>query len=98
MRNTIPVMMLAAILAIVLPLAIAQQSGETPQEDQEERVAKSKDPVCNMVVVNDPDLSAEHGGKVYYFCMKRDLETFEENPEKYLEGEGYSHADAELHH
>ncbi len=93
MRKTIFVTMLAAVLAIVVPLAIAQQSGETPQE---EKAAKSKDPVCNMIVANDPDLSSEHGGTIYYFCMKRDLEAFEKNPEKYLEGEGHSHPDPDL--
>ncbi len=93
MRKTIFVTTLAAVLAIVVPLAIAQQSGAAPQE---EKAAKSKDPVCNMIVVNDPDLSSEHGGTIYYFCMKRDLEAFEENPEKYLVGDEHSHPDPEL--
>ena len=93
MRKTIFVTTLAAVLAIVVPLAIAQQSGAAPQE---EKAAKSKDPVCNMIVVNDPGLSSEHGGTIYYFCMKRDLEAFEENPEKYLVGDEHSHPDPEL--
>jgi YHS domain-containing protein len=43
------------------------------------------------MVRHDPDLSAEHQGKVYYFCMKRDLEAFEKDPDKYLEVEGQPH-------
>jgi YHS domain-containing protein len=94
MRKTIPLMILVATLAAVVPLALAQRSEEVPQK--EEKVAKSKDPVCKMMVVHDPDLSVEHEGTVYYFCMKRDLEAFEQEPEKYLNGEDHSHPDPNL--
>jgi len=73
----------------------AQDSEEVPETGQ--KVAKAKDPVCNMMVRHDPDLSAEHEGKVYYFCMKRDLEAFEKEPARYLEGEPHSHPDPDLH-
>ena len=94
MKKTVLLATLVATIGMFAPLAPAQRSEETPQK--KEKVAKSKDPVCNMMVRHDPDLSAEHGGRIYYFCMKRDLEAFEKNPEKYLEGEEHSHPDPDL--
>lgn len=89
---------------ITMPLLAATwQSGDVPrQEDREapegheDTVAKSKDPVCKLMVRRDPDLSVEHDGKVYYFCMRRDLEAFEKDPDKYLEGEDHGHPGPDL--
>jgi len=77
-------------LAIATALPALGRQGAPPQEPAPGE-ARSKDPVCNMMVRHDPDLSAEHQGKVYYFCMKRDLEAFEKDPDKYLEVEGQPH-------
>lgn len=45
------------------------------------------DPVCNMTV--DEGIAAatsEYKGKTYYFCAIGCKETFEKEPEKFLEG------------
>ena len=89
MRKTLFSAALIVALSVSAPFLMAQQSGGVPETEQ--KVAKSKDPVCNMMVRHDPDLSAEHEGNTYYFCMKKDLEAFEKNPEKYLGGEDHPH-------
>lgn len=50
---------------------------------------KVKDPVCGMSV--DPARAAgkvKHGGKTYYFCSKRCVERFAQDPEKFLAAPG----------
>ena len=91
MRKTLFSAALIVALGVSAPFLLAQQSEEVPETEQ--KVAKSKDPVCNLMVHQDPDLSAEHGGRTYYFCMKKDLEAFEKDPDKYLQGEGHPHPD-----
>jgi YHS domain-containing protein len=48
------------------------------------RAAKDKDPVCGIMVEEDPNLSAQYKGKTYYFCSKADRSTFEKTPNKYI--------------
>ena len=94
MKKTLFSTALIVALGVSSHVLLAQQSEEVP--DTEQSVVKSKDPVCNMMVRHDPELSAEHEGRTYYFCMKRDLEAFEKDPEKYLGGEDHPHPDADL--
>jgi len=43
------------------------------------------DPVCKMGVnKNQSKFSAEHNGKVYYFCSENCLKTFNAEPGKYV--------------
>jgi P-type Cu+ transporter len=66
---------------------------------------KVKDPVCGMSV--DPVKAAgkvEHSGKTYYFCSKRCVERFSQDPEKFLAApgtagmeHGHAHAHAPAH-
>ncbi len=37
----------------------------------------AKDPICGMVVPKDKSLRKEFGGRIYYFCSKGCLDTFE---------------------
>jgi YHS domain-containing protein len=47
----------------------------------------AKDPVCNMTVdENKAAATSEYKGKVYYFCAVGCKESFEKEPEKFLEG------------
>lgn len=47
----------------------------------------AKDPVCGMDVDEaTAEHKAEHKGKTYYFCAPACKASFEENPEKYVEG------------
>jgi YHS domain-containing protein len=94
MRKTLFSAALIVALSVSGPVLMAQQPEEVP--DTEQKTAKSKDPVCKMMVLHDPDLSVDHDGRTYYFCMKKDLEAFEQDPEKYLEGEDHPHPDAHL--
>ena len=83
---------LCLALALAVAVAMPASAGQSPAPEKPEPAdTRSKDPVCNLMVRNDPDLSVEHGGKVYYFCMKRDLEAFEKDPDKYLEGGRWPH-------
>ncbi len=43
------------------------------------------DPVCGMEVIPETaEATSEHQGKSYYFCSAEDKETFDENPEEYV--------------
>jgi YHS domain-containing protein len=45
------------------------------------------DPVCKMTVDEDSAIAKEeYKGKTYYFCAQGCKETFEKDPEKYVEG------------
>jgi YHS domain-containing protein len=63
-------------------------------------MAKFRDPVCGMMV--EPETAAakmEYKGETYYFCAPGCKATFEEDPEKYLQGEaGGSHEGGHHHH
>jgi len=67
----------------------APRRTEPPPQEAE----RSEDPVCHMMVRRNQELSFEYAGQVYYFCMKRDLEAFEKDPAKYLEGGRHDHPD-----
>ncbi len=88
MKRTILAMALIASFALTsAPAAWAQaQKPET-----EEKAEKVKDPVCNMTVDKNPKLSAKYKGNTYYFCMKKDVEAFKKDPEKYLKGKAHPH-------
>lgn len=48
----------------------------------------AKDPVCDMEVEeSETATKSEYQGKIYYFCHYSCKETFEMNPQKYLERE-----------
>jgi len=48
----------------------------------------AKDPVCGMEVdEKKAAATSEHKGRTYYFCAPSCKKAFDENPEKYLEGE-----------
>ena len=46
----------------------------------------ARDPVCGMTVEeSDAAATVEHNGTVYYFCSKDCAETFQEDPEDYVQ-------------
>jgi YHS domain-containing protein len=50
---------------------------------QEEAMAK--DPVCGMDVKETPDaLRSDYQGRTYYFCSRGCMQSFEENPQRYI--------------
>lgn len=52
----------------------------------------AKDPVCGMDVdESTAKHKTEYKGKTYYFCAPACKADFEENPEKYVKGEGMHH-------
>ena len=67
-------MWIAVFLIAGIMLAAAQ--GSKPE--------KVRDPVCGLMVVKNPELSATYNGETYYFCSKTDRDKFTENPEKYV--------------
>ena len=71
------------IIAFVVVLglstfAFGQARGPKPRPE------KARDPVCGLMVEKDPNLSADHNGKTYYFCSIADREKFKKNPQKYV--------------
>ena len=47
----------------------------------------AKDPVCNMQVDEQKAAAtSNHKGQTYYFCAKVCKESFDKDPEKYLQG------------
>jgi len=43
-----------------------------------------QDPVCDLWVDKNADLSHSYKGQTYYFCSNRDKDLFKANPDKYL--------------
>ena len=84
MRRTV----LAIVLAGVFALASVAFSQNNAGQGE-----KAKDPVCNMMVVKNPELSVRYGNTTYYFCMKKDMVAFQKDPEKYLRGSSHTHPD-----
>jgi YHS domain-containing protein len=49
----------------------------------------AKDPVCNMTVdENSAAATSEYKGKTYFFCAVGCKESFEKEPEKYVQETG----------
>ena len=90
-KGIVSALMLAAACGLILTPAIL--AGTQEAEQTEPDTERAKDPVCNIEVQRDPELSAEHGGETYYFCMKADMEAFKKDPEKYLEDNDHNHPD-----
>jgi len=47
------------------------------------------DPICGMDVDVNKGLKIEHQGEYYYFCSTHHQETFEKEPEKYIDAKSY---------
>lgn len=77
MRNRI----IAAVCVLVLTLAMLALAQEKKKDSKPE---KARDPVCNLIVDKNPELSANHKGQTYYFCSRTDREEFKKNPQKYV--------------
>jgi YHS domain-containing protein len=72
----------ALALVFILAVAIASANGSA-QARKTERLEKSKDPVCGMMVDKDPKLSTLYRGENYFFCSKTDMDEFRKAPDKY---------------
>jgi YHS domain-containing protein len=75
MKYRLIVVGIAVLLCITL-LA----TGQTKRPPKE----TVRDPVCGLMVEKDPEMSADHKGRTYYFCSKADRDTFKKNPGKYV--------------
>ena len=74
-RKIMAAALTVALLSVMLVTALAQS--RKPDKEQ------AKDPVCGLMVDKNPELSATHKGETFYFCLRKDLEEFKKNPEKY---------------
>ena len=73
MRRSIRIVVLmAAILAMGTLLLFSQG-----------KKGQVQDPVCDLWVDKNPDLSYTYKGETYYFCSNRDKDLFKANPAKY---------------
>ena len=75
-RRILAVIFIAAIAVLSVSAFSQTKKGDKPEQ--------AKDPVCGLMVDKNPELSVNYKGETYYFCLKADLETFKENPEKYV--------------
>ena len=58
----------------------------------------ARDPVCGMDVdETSATETAEHKGQTFYFCSRGCRLDFEDDPEKYLTGEGGGHHEHSSH-
>jgi YHS domain-containing protein len=69
---------LALILIVLIVLSVFAFGQTRP------RPQKATDPVCGLMVEKDPELSTVYQGRTYYFCSKKDRDTFSRNPVKYV--------------
>lgn len=84
MRNPRWIVFLVALCLCWGLTTFAQEKNATEQRD------KATDPVCELKVVKDPELSAEYKGKTFYFCSNADRAQFKKNPEKYTKQKDHS--------
>ena len=75
MKRNIVAVSLILIFAATSMMVFAQAKKE-PE--------KAKDPVCGIMVVKDPNLSASYKGETYYFCSRADMDKFKQEPQKYV--------------
>ena len=75
MKRNMVAVSLILIFAVTSMMVFAQAKKE-PE--------KAKDPVCGIMVVKDPSLSANYKGETYYFCSRADMDKFKNEPDKYV--------------
>ena len=89
MKVIVSALLLTAVFGVIWGPAVLAQEGDQAAQETE----RAKDPVCNINVRRNPELSVQYKGKTYYFCMKADMEAFKKDPEKYLQGSDHTHPD-----
>jgi len=63
------------------------------KQHKKEVIKMARDPVCGMDVdEKSAPAKSEHMGKTYYFCAPGCKKAFDENPAKYIKGEGHEMA------
>lgn len=75
---------LLALLVLTFPVGCIGSGGDS--QGPEASLKLEIDPVCKMKV--NPDTargSSEHSEKMYYFCSEHCKESFEKEPDKFLE-------------
>lgn len=63
----------------------ATSSKSATKKESAVKETEKKDLVCIVTGEEaDPNLKMEYKGKTYYFCCKKCVKKFKENPEKYI--------------
>ncbi|MCX8057147.1 MAG: YHS domain-containing protein [Ignavibacteria bacterium] len=58
---------------------------DASKSSQEVKKAEKEELICAVTGEEaDPSLKMEYKGKTYYFCCKKCVKKFKENPEKYI--------------
>lgn len=62
-----------------------KKSDSQPSTSNKNEVTKADDLVCVVSGEEaDPELKMEYKGETYYFCCKKCMKKFKDNPEKYI--------------
>ena len=72
-----------SIRIVILMTAIVFATGTLLLFSQGKK-GQVQDPVCDLWVDKNSELSFAHKGETYYFCSNRDKDLFKANPTKYL--------------
>ena len=82
---------IAVVLLVVVALVAISGSMISQSKAPGAKAQKAVDPVCGLTVEKSPDLSVNYKGETYYFCSKKDLDTFKKTPDKYAKKPATGH-------
>ena len=74
---------IVVVLLVVVVLGALSGSMISQTKAPATKPQKAIDPVCGLTVEKSADLSVNYKGETYYFCSKKDLDTFKKTPDKY---------------
>lgn len=75
MKRSIRILVLTTIAILAVGTLVLLSQGKKGQV---------QDPVCDLWVDKNAELSYTHKGETYYFCSNRDKDLFKANPTKYV--------------
>jgi YHS domain-containing protein len=62
----------------------ATRTVKFPAPANRQKVERSRDPVCGLMVERNSTLSVRYKSETYYFCSKADMDQFRRTPERYV--------------
>ena len=82
---------IAIVLLVVVVLGALSVSMISQTKTPSTKPQMAIDPVCGLTVEKSADLSVNYKGETYYFCSKKDLDTFKKTPDKYARKHATGH-------
>ncbi len=81
---------LLSLLAFAVVFYVVMRFGcgaKITHGNENEKIKKYTDPVCNMPVDTEQGYGKMHQGQLYRFCSRDCLDKFEAEPDKFIKGE-----------